>query len=263
MPAPAAQSATEEELSRRTGYILIKDKEDISETPKTDSISEAVSENRDVNEQNYATNPDLTSSVIKQNQNYYNNNLYQDYESNVTANNESQVNEPGPFGSNIRDVPREESSLTGEDRKRPSEFDVNKAGVIPEKVNQSFNAVKVSEKNSQSTFYDQEDGEEQEGDDFNLKSTIAHLQGDLVYSVGVFVSAVIINLFPNLRFMDSLCTLLFSYVAVELTFPIFAESSRILLEGISDGTLFLRSSTPTALLINMENGFKFDKSWPE
>lgn len=239
MPAPAAKSATEEELSRRNGYILIKDKEDISETPNTDSKSEAVSENRDANEKNYATNPDLTSSVIKQNQNYYNNNLYQDYESNVTANNDYQVNDSGPFGSNIRDVPREDSSLAGEDRKRPSEFDVNKAGVIPEKVNESFNAVKVSEKNSDSSFYDREDEEEDEGDDFNLKSTIAHLQGDLVYSVGVFISAVVINLFPNLRFMDSLCTLLFSYVAVELTFPIFTESSRILLEGIPEGKLYV------------------------
>ena len=116
---------------------------------------------------------------------------------------------------------------------------MNKAGVIPEKVNESFNAVKVSEKNSDSSFYDREDEEEDEGDDFNLKSTIAHLQGDLVYSVGVFISAVVINLFPNLRFMDSLCTLLFSYVAVELTFPIFTESSRILLEGIPEGKLYV------------------------
>lgn len=82
-------------------------------------------------------------------------------------------------------------------------------------------------------FEDDESGEEKM--DFNLKATIAHLQGDLVYSVGVFISAVIINIFPDLRFFDSICTLLFSYVAVELTVPIFNEAIRILLEGTPEG----------------------------
>lgn len=66
--------------------------------------------------------------------------------------------------------------------------------------------------------------------DFNIQATIAHIQGDIVYSVGVFISAVIINLFPSLRFIDSACTLLFSYVVLEITLPLFKDSMEFLLE---------------------------------
>lgn len=102
---------------------------------------------------------------------------------------------------------------------------------------------KTKEEGSDSDFFkDDNEGNQsfssnnkEDEKDFNLKSTIAHLQGDLVYSIGVLISAVIINLFPNLRFFDSICTLLFSYVAFELTVPIFTESIRILLEGTPEG----------------------------
>ena len=155
----------------------------------------------------------------------------------------------GDFSSNIRDFEREDSEPVNDtennlaQNSNPSEFDVEKGEssqrdkTSPAGFDESINAVKVSSRNSHSSFYEDDDDDDEENDDFNLRSTIAHLQGDLIYAVGVFISAVIINLFPNLRFVDSLCTLLFSYVAVELTFPIFAESSRILLEGIPEGKI--------------------------
>lgn len=86
---------------------------------------------------------------------------------------------------------------------------------------------------------DENEDNNEEKMDFNLKTTIAHLQGDLVYSVGVFISAVIINIFPKARFFDSICSLLFSYVALKLTAPIFKEAIRILLEGTPEGILLL------------------------
>ena len=84
---------------------------------------------------------------------------------------------------------------------------------------------------------DNESHENEQNMDFNLKTTIAHLQSDLIYSIGVFISAVIINMFPDMLYFDSICTILFSYVALELTIPIYKESVRILLEGAAEGIL--------------------------
>lgn len=71
--------------------------------------------------------------------------------------------------------------------------------------------------------------------DFNLKTTIAHIQGDIIYSVGVLISAIIINLFPTLIYFDSICTLLFSLVVFDITMPIFNDSMKFILEGSPKG----------------------------
>ena len=73
--------------------------------------------------------------------------------------------------------------------------------------------------------------------DFNLKTTIAHIQGDIIYSVGVLISAIVITLFPSMRYFDSLCTLLFSLVVVDITIPIFTDSMRFIMEGTPKGEL--------------------------
>ena len=92
-----------------------------------------------------------------------------------------------------------------------------------------------SGEHSSSSFFENSQEEVEDKKDFNLKTTIAHLQGDLAYSIGVLISAVIINIFPNLRFFDSVCTFLFSYVAIELTVPIFKEATTLLMEGVHEG----------------------------
>lgn len=71
--------------------------------------------------------------------------------------------------------------------------------------------------------------------DFNLKTMIAHIQGDIIYSVGVLISAVVITLFPKLRYFDSLCTFLFSIVVIDITVPIFTDSLRFIMEGAPKG----------------------------
>lgn len=73
--------------------------------------------------------------------------------------------------------------------------------------------------------------------DFNLKTTIAHIQGDIIYSVGVLISAIVITIFPSMRYFDSLCTLLFSLVVVDITIPIFTDSMRFIMEGTPKGYL--------------------------
>jgi zinc transporter 2 len=72
-------------------------------------------------------------------------------------------------------------------------------------------------------------------EDFNLKSTIMHIRGDMVYSIGVLIAAILINLFPEIRFIDSICTILFSYVVLDITRPIFSASIRFILEGAPEG----------------------------
>ena len=76
-----------------------------------------------------------------------------------------------------------------------------------------------------------------EDDDFNLKTTIAHIQGDVVYSVGVLISAIVINIYPSAIYFDSICTLLFSYIVLEITVPIIDDSIRFILEGAPNGKL--------------------------
>ena len=77
--------------------------------------------------------------------------------------------------------------------------------------------------------------EKTENDDFNLKSAIAHVQGDLVFSIGVFIGAILINIFPKARFIDPIITLGFSIIVLKITIPIFKESIKVLLDGASDG----------------------------
>lgn len=72
--------------------------------------------------------------------------------------------------------------------------------------------------------------------DFNLKSAIAHLQSDLIFSVGVFLGAIIINIFPKARFIDSIFTFVFSILVIRITIPIFKESFRVLLNGASESS---------------------------
>jgi len=86
-------------------------------------------------------------------------------------------------------------------------------------------------------MFGRDDETDMNENDFNLKTMIAHIQGDIIYSVGVLISAIVIHLFPNLRFFDSLCTLLFSIVVIDITMPIFNDSLRFILEGTPKGQL--------------------------
>ena len=42
-------------------------------------------------------------------------------------------------------------------------------------------------------MFNRSDDEELNENDFNLKTTIAHIQGDIMYSVGVLISAIVWN----------------------------------------------------------------------
>lgn len=149
---------------------------------------------------------DFESSNVRHNNEFYNGNLYNDPE--LLA---PQDNLKEKLIEHAESSPRKKESSSG---KPPAKLEGPRSPVSP----------KHSESSGSSQHID-----------FNLKTTIAHLQSDLVYSIGVFISAVIINLYPDKLYFDSICTILFSYVALELTLPIFRESVRILLEGVAEG----------------------------
>jgi len=154
---------------------------------------------------------DLESSNIRHNNEFYNNNLYHQTDTFKQTNTFEESN--NGFESDIK-------------------FKENQYNDLKNNDNSNNELDKKSETNSVNNCLSVESNEEM---DFSLKTTIAHLRGDLVYSIGVFISAVIINIRPDWRFFDSICTFLFSYVALELTIPIFNESIRILLEGSAEG----------------------------
>lgn len=147
---------------------------------------------------------DLESSNVRNNNEYFTHNLY----------NESET-------------------LTDQETLRENLLEKSKADTPREDPTKEQEPLKQSEADSEDASSGSSDN--QDNMDFNLKTTIAHLQSDLVYSIGVFISAVLINFFPDKLYFDSICTILFSYVAMELTIPIFKESMRILLEGSAEG----------------------------
>lgn len=87
-------------------------------------------------------------------------------------------------------------------------------------------------------FWDSEpDKNGEEDEDYSIRITIAHIRADMGYSVGVLLSSVLIVIFPGWEILDSLCTIIFSYVVFHITQPIVVSVTRFILEGVPDGYL--------------------------
>ncbi|KAH8241991.1 hypothetical protein KR026_007484 [Drosophila bipectinata] len=71
-----------------------------------------------------------------------------------------------------------------------------------------------------------------EDKNLNLRAAMIHVVGDLVQSFGVFLAAILIKLFPSAKFVDPLCTLLFSVIVIMTTLQLFRESITILLDAV-------------------------------
>ncbi|KAF4526080.1 hypothetical protein B566_EDAN007573 [Ephemera danica] len=65
----------------------------------------------------------------------------------------------------------------------------------------------------------------------NMRAAIIHVVGDLVQSVGVFVSAIVIKFYPQAKLADPICTFVFSLVVLCTTGPIVRDATRVLMEG--------------------------------
>lgn len=58
-----------------------------------------------------------------------------------------------------------------------------------------------------------------------------HAIGDLLCSVGVLISAIVIVYKPEWKWIDPLCTFVFAFVAICTTFPALSDILSVLVQG--------------------------------
>ena len=68
-------------------------------------------------------------------------------------------------------------------------------------------------------------------DHINLRAAMIHVLGDLIQSIGVLISSVIIKIWPDCKKADPVCTLLFSVIVFATTITIVRDTFLILLES--------------------------------
>merc|ERR550539_1145365 len=65
----------------------------------------------------------------------------------------------------------------------------------------------------------------------NIRAAFIHVLGDLLQSVGVLISSIIIKFKPNYMWADPACTILFSVIVFCTTLTIAKDTVHILIEG--------------------------------
>lgn len=65
----------------------------------------------------------------------------------------------------------------------------------------------------------------------NIRAAFIHILGDMLQSIGVILASIIIIFFPSLKFIDPVCTILFSLLVLITTQHIFKDIISILFES--------------------------------
>ncbi|KAJ9586284.1 hypothetical protein L9F63_020078 [Diploptera punctata] len=65
----------------------------------------------------------------------------------------------------------------------------------------------------------------------NVRAAVIHVLGDLIQSVGVLVSAIVIKFYPGVKLVDPVCTFFFSLLVLVTTFPVLRDAAHVLMEG--------------------------------
>lgn len=68
----------------------------------------------------------------------------------------------------------------------------------------------------------------------NIDGATLHVLGDMLMSVGVIIASIIIYIWPDLWYMDPVCTYLFSVIVAFTTLPIVKKCLTIMMEGTPD-----------------------------
>jgi len=86
-----------------------------------------------------------------------------------------------------------------------------------------------------------EEGEEQitiktpsDHEHINIRAAFIHVIGDLIQSIGVLISSVIIKIRPDFKYADPICTILFTIIVFVTTVKILRDTVLILLESNHD-----------------------------
>ncbi|CAG8465838.1 8604_t:CDS:2 [Acaulospora morrowiae] len=75
------------------------------------------------------------------------------------------------------------------------------------------------------------DNNHKHGENVNVRAALLHVLGDLLSSVGVLISSIIIICDPNMAWVDPLCTFIFSALVMATTFGILRSGIRVLMEA--------------------------------
>ena len=65
----------------------------------------------------------------------------------------------------------------------------------------------------------------------NVRAAMIHVLGDLIQSVGVLISSILIYVDPGLKMADPVCTVIFSFIVFCTTANVVRDTVRILMEG--------------------------------
>lgn len=65
----------------------------------------------------------------------------------------------------------------------------------------------------------------------NLRAATLHVLGDLLASVGVLVSSIILIIRPDMTIVDPICTFIFSILVLYTTYHLVKDSLAVLMEG--------------------------------
>ena len=89
----------------------------------------------------------------------------------------------------------------------------------------------------------------------NVRAAAIHVLGDLIQSIGVLISSVIIKLNPELKLADPICTIIFSVIVFCTTVNVVRDSVHILMEGSPrsvnyDDVLFDLMNVPDVVLVH-------------
>ena len=79
--------------------------------------------------------------------------------------------------------------------------------------------------------HDHNESEDPKQKNINLQAAILHALGDLLCSIGVVISSIVIYFKPEYQFVDPLCTFFFSFVVVCTTLQVFKNIVITLMEG--------------------------------
>ena len=74
-------------------------------------------------------------------------------------------------------------------------------------------------------------GEHAHGEGMLVDAAFLHVLGDMIMSVGVIIAAIIIYVWPDLWWMDPICTYFFSIIVVVTTIPIIKNCMKVMMEA--------------------------------
>lgn len=73
----------------------------------------------------------------------------------------------------------------------------------------------------------------------NIRAALIHVLGDLLQSIGVLISSLLIKIFgEEYKIADPICTLIFAVIIVITTFTVLRDTLAILLEGLPRGVRY-------------------------